>query len=453
VSGAVTDQRGASLRRFKPYPTYKDSGVEWIGGIPSHWDVKRLKYLARMTDERSHTVTLDLPYVGLEDIESGTGRLIRSPESASAEGEAPEGTASVFQPGDVLFGKLRPYLAKVLRAEFEGRCSTELLVLRSLGDIAPSVLAYQLLSRDFIRWVDAMTYGTKMPRANPDQVMGIPVALASAQEQRAIAAFLDRSTAKIDALVAKKERLIELLQERRTTLITQAVTKGLDPNVPMKDSGVEWLGEIPGHWAAKRIKHLSRVVTSGSRGWAGHYADDGSLFLRIGNLKIGAIDLDLSDVQHVRPPAGAEGERTRVRSGDVLVSITALIGAVGVVPDGITDGFVNQHLALIRPSQDDVAARWLGYCVLSRVGQQQLLAELYGGTKDGLGLEDIRSVLVLVPPPIEQQRIAKALDSMSEKVDSTITTIRDAIDCLRELRTALVSAAVTGKIDVREEVA
>ena len=138
-------------------------------------------------------------------------------------------------------------------------------------------------------------------------------------EQRAIAAFLDRKTAKIDALVAKKERLIELLQEKRTALITRAVTRGLDPSVPMKDSGIEWLGEIPAHWNVTRIKNLSPFVTSGSRGWAEFYSDEGPLFLRIGNVQSESVDLDLDEIQHVRPAArrrgGTDSRKTRRHPG------------------------------------------------------------------------------------------------------------------------------------------
>jgi type I restriction enzyme S subunit len=227
--------------------------------------------------------------------------------------------------------------------------------------------------------------------------------------------------------------------------------QGFKPYPEYKDSGVEWLGEILAHWTTKRVKNIARFVTSGSRGWAKYYSDEGPLFLRIGNLNSGSIDLHLGDVQFVRPPRGAEGERTRVRADDVLISITALIGAVGVVPSGIPEAFVNQHLALVRPLHQCVYSRWLGYCVLSRVGQEQLLAELYGGTKDGLGLEDIRSLMVLLPPLDEQWWIVEFLDEEGERIEALIAKIGEAIDRLKEYRTALISATVTGKIDVRGE--
>ena len=288
------------------------------------------------------------------------------------------------------------------------------------------------------------------PLLSRERIANASLLRPAPSEQRDIADFLDRETAKIDALVATKERLIELLQEKRTALITRSVTRGLDPNAPMKDSGVEWLGEIPMHWDVKRVKNLSAFATSGSRGWAEFYSDEGPLFLRIGNVQSDSIDLNLDEVQSVDPPKGSEGERTRVRPGDILVSITALVGAVAVVPQEFPEAFVNQHLALVRPSSPEVDSRWLAYCVTSPVGQTQFASVLYGGAKDGLGLADVRSLFVLAPPVSEQECIVAHLDSHARQISRLVQTIRTAIGHLHELRTALISAAVTGKIDVRE---
>ena len=172
--------------------------------------------------------------------------------------------------------------------------------------------------------------------------------------------------------------------------------------------------------------------------------------MRIGNLQSGSIDLNIDDVRHVDPPRGSEGERTRVTPGDVVVSITALVGAVAVVSEGLPEAFVNQHLALIRGSTSEADSRWIAYCIMSPVGQTQFAADLYGGTKDGLGLDDIRSLLVLTPPIGEQERVVAYLDSQGAKLTKLVQSVRTAIDDLREFRTALISAAVTGKIDVRK---
>jgi type I restriction enzyme S subunit len=442
------------IRKWKPYPTYKDSGVEWLGEIPGHWVVKRLKYLVLASTEKLVQKPDDLPYIGLEHVETETGRLL-----LDSPVDTVDSAVSRFEPGDVLFGKLRPYLAKVLIADFEGTCTSELLVLRPTNEMVGRYLFYQLLSRDFIRLVTSLTYGTKMPRSSPEQILNLCMTCPPKSEQEYIVACLDRETAKTDALVAKKERLIELLQEKRAALITRAVTKGLPstgsgqvtPNVPMKDSGVEWLGEIPAHWEVRRIKFFTTYVTSGSRGWAEYYSDDGAIFLRIGNLTRTGIDLDLTDIQRVTPPSGAEGERTRVRKNDVLISITAYIGSVAVVDDKL-DAYVNQHIALTRPVLDRVSPRWIAYCFLSAIGKSQFQQLLYGGTKDGLSLDDVRNLVASLPPVKEQTAIVEFLDKESAKTDSLIAKVREGIEKLKEYRTALISAAVTGKINVRQDV-
>ena len=442
-------------RRFKPYPAYKDSGVEWLGEIPGHWEVKALKRIgglqagAGFPDHEQGVTTEDLPFFKVGDMGStGNEREMLEWQHTVSEATARRLHAFVFPPGTIVFAKVGAALMLNRRRVLtRPSCMDNNMMGFMPGDCDPTWAMYWLSGLD----MRELANPGAVPSVNEGQMRETPAIVSPKPEQCAIAAFLDRATARIDALVAKKERLIELLQEKRTALITRAVTKGLDPSVPTKDSGVEWLGRIPAHWEVKRVKQLSRFVTSGSRGWAEHYADAGALFLRIGNLKTGSIDLDTSDVQHVNPPQGTEGERTRVRTGDLLISITALIGAVGVVPEGMPNAFVNQHLALVRLAAERVDPRWLGYCVLSRVGQEQLRAELYGGTKEGLGLEDIRSLTVLSPPMHEQRQIVGSLDAASKEVEALVAMIRTAIDRLKELRTALISAAVTGKIDVREE--
>ena len=239
--------------KYRLYPSYQPSGVEWMSEVPSHWKVRRLKYGAPIRVGKLDRKPEDATYVGLEHIESWTGRLLLNNQPESVDS-----VVASFAAGDVLFGKLRPYLAKSARPGFDGVATGELLVLRPQGDTLQSYVMYCLLSEQYVRWINVFTYGAKMPRVGPDQVAISYMPFPPLTEQRDIAAFLDLESAKIDSLVAKKERLIELLQEKRTALISRAVTKGLDLDVPMKDSGVEWLGKIPARWEVKR---LMRAVT------------------------------------------------------------------------------------------------------------------------------------------------------------------------------------------------
>ncbi|MBM3300002.1 MAG: hypothetical protein FJY85_08610 [Deltaproteobacteria bacterium] len=159
----------------------------------------------------------------------------------------------------------------------------------------------------------------------------------------------------------------------------------------MKDSGVEWLGEVPEHWSVVEARREIDFLTSGSRGWAEFYSDDGYLFLRIGNLTRNSIDLDLEDIQRVSPPDGAEGARTEVKEGDVLFSITAYLGSVAVVPEALERAYVSQHVCLVRLNGKNLLPKWLAYAVLSASGRAYLEAESYGGTKIQLSLDDTSS--------------------------------------------------------------
>jgi type I restriction enzyme S subunit len=205
------------------YPKYKPSGVEWLGDVPEHWDVKRLKYQVLRTDVK---VEADgekpVPYIGLENIESWTGRLLPSESDV-----VPTGISNWFKSGDTLFGKLRPYLAKACNVDFEGLCSTELLVLRPIGQDRRFLL-YRLLSEGFISLVDSSTYGVKMPRAGWEFIGSCRLPLPPMEEQVIIADYLDRETAKIDALTERVRNAIDRLQEYRTALITAAVTGKID---------------------------------------------------------------------------------------------------------------------------------------------------------------------------------------------------------------------------------
>ncbi|NIA10123.1 MAG: hypothetical protein GWP10_10475 [Nitrospiraceae bacterium] len=187
---------------YQSYPRCKSSGIEWLREIPKDWDVVRLKYCVDLINEKVNARESDLPYIGLEHIESWTGRRIIADDAASSDGQA-----SRYRKGDVLFGKLRPYLAKALRAVEDGICTGELLVLRPRRVLQGYLFNYVLTS-DFISIVDSSTYGAKMPRANWEFTGNLPIPVPPEDEQRAIAAFLDRETARINALIEKKERQI-----------------------------------------------------------------------------------------------------------------------------------------------------------------------------------------------------------------------------------------------------
>jgi len=440
----------SELQRFRPYLEYKDSGVDWLGKIPADWEVKRLKYVATVSDERSYDFDSDLPYVGLEHIESGTGKLLQSVEYHRDSSEEIESAASTFRSGDVLFGKLRPYLAKVLKPDFEGRCSTELIVLRSGSDIDPPYLSYQLLSPGFISWINSMTYGTKMPRANALQIESTRLALPSRLEQIKIAAFLDHETTKIDALIGKKERLIELLREKRTALITQAVTKGLDLSVPMKDSGVEWLGKIPAHWEVKRLKFvLAAPLKYGANESAELDDPDLPRYVRI-------TDIDESDGLREEtfkslPPEVAK--EYLLREGDLLFARSgATAGKTFLYRKSWGECAYAGYLIRARLEIKKVRPEFIRYFTASLSYWQWLASTYIQATIQNVSAERYASLSLPSPPVAEQCAVVSFIALQTAKIDALVAKIQEAIGRLKEYRTALISAAITGKIDVRDEV-
>ena len=246
------------MSEYGRYPEYKDSGVPWLGEIPSHWQNKRLKYTITNVSEKVDAQTSDLRYFGLENIQSFTGKLLSDVELVS------EGVGNTFKKDDVLFGKLRPYLAKVYLAKDDGLSSTEALIFRATENIDPKFLFYYCLSPDFISAVNGTTFGSKMPRASWDDIASFKMVYPSLDEQAQIANFLDHELGKIDALIEKQQLLLDKLAEQRSAVITQAVTKGLNPNAEMKDSGVAWLGDVPIHWDTWKITHAIDLIGSGT---------------------------------------------------------------------------------------------------------------------------------------------------------------------------------------------
>ena len=431
---------------FPRYPKYKPSGVEWLGDVPAHWEVKRLKHNARLltekTDRRSNPVAL-------ENIEGWTGNFVPTETEFQGDGIA-------FDPGDILFGKLRPYLAKAYLAESSGEAVGDFHVMRPSANSFARFIQYQILNRDFISLVDGSTYGSKMPRASWEFVGGMEVTAPPLPEQRTIADFLDRETAKIDALVEEQRGLIGLLKEKRQALISHAVTKGLpgvasaktglNPKAKLKDSGIEWLGMVPEGWRIERVKTVSTFTTSGPRGWSERVGDEGAIFVQSGDLD-DAMGVDFSGAKRVLITADAESLRTKLCNGDIVVCITgAKTGNVAVCAIVPEDAYVNQHLCLIRPGAM-VQPGFLGLVLKSIVGQTHFTLSQYG-LKQGLSLEDVREAPVFVPPLSEQRAIVTFLDAETAKLDALVAEAEGVIALLQERRSALISAAVTGGIDV-----
>jgi type I restriction enzyme, S subunit len=456
LQNAESQLEPGQSRQWKSYEHYGYSGDAFLGQIPRHWQIKPLKHAVTINPEALREDTDPDYWLQYVDIGNVTSRGEITGTERIPFGEAPSRARRIAKPGDTFVSTVRTYLRAIGFIDDSAHdlvLSTGFAVLRSGTQLDPHFLCRLAQSTAFIEWVVAHSEGVSYPAITPTVLGQLPVPIPPFSEQKAIAAFLDRETERIDSLIAKKEQLIDLLEEKRAAFINHVVTKGLSADTLMKDSGIEWLGQIPESWNMTRLKFITSMVTSGSRGWAQHYSDDGAMFFRVGNIPRTSIDIDLSNIQRVTPPDGSEGERTRVKVGDVLLSITAHIGSVAVVQEDLGDAFVSQHLALIRPVACRISSRWLAYTLFSSVGELQFQSLLYGGTKDGLGLDDVESLVIPVPPPEEQAAICSHLDHVTANLADMIEKIGLHNEMLLELRTALISAAVTGQIDVCGEVA
>jgi type I restriction enzyme S subunit len=245
--------------------------------------------------------------------------------------------------------------------------------------------------------------------------------------------------------------LIALLTEQRLRVIDDAVMNGLCRSASRKPSGIAWLEDIPDHWSVVRLRTLTSSITSGSRGWSDHAADSGPVFLRVGNLSRGTLDLKLAKTKRLNLPEGTrtEASRTRVQESDILLSITAYIGSVGLVPNDMEEAYVSQHVARCRLRPNSANPKWVAYVLLSRVGQAHGTVCMYGGTKQGLSLSDVKNHVVLLPPAKEQDELVKHIERETAVIDSLISAAKLELERVREYRERLISDAVTGQIDLR----
>lgn len=416
----------------------KRSRAAWIGNIPSHWSEVRLKFGLKLITEKASS---DEPKVALENIESGTGRFVSS-------GTEYDGDGTAFVRGDILFGKLRPYLAKALLAEEDGQAIGDFHVLRPFPEVSGRFALYYVLSRNFISVVDGATYGAKMPRASWDFMSNLPLPLPPLPEQTAIAAFLDRETGKIDALVDEQRQLIELLKEKRQAVISHAVTKGLDPNVRMKPSGVEWLGDVPEHWDVGPLKGYWSVTDC--KHITAEFVGDGIPLASIREAQ--SYFVDLSDAKLTTPDYFeilVEGGR-RPRPGDLIFTRNATVGEVAQVAEWHPPFAMGQDVCLLRRIARAQVPDFLQFMLRSTSAVQQLDLSMVGATFKRVNVEAIRNMIFAWPPLGEQRAIADTLLESTASMDKLINAAEKAITLLVERRSSLISAAVTGKIDLRD---
>lgn len=423
------------------YPEYKDSGVAWLGEVPVHWGVRRLKLnLALLTEKATRR---DWP-VALENIEGWSGRFVPT------EGEF-EGDGVAFDAGDILFGKLRPYLAKVFLAGRAGEAVGDFHVLRPQQGMDGRYVQYQMLSQSFIEAIDSSTFGSKMPRASWETLGHMPLTVPPASEQTAITAFLDRETAKIDALIAEQEKLIALLEEKRQATISHAVTKGLNPNASMNDSGVAWLGKVPAHWTVGKIQSFAKRESghTPSRQHPEYWENCTIPWFSLADVwQIRSAGAKyVTETKELVSKLGLANSSARLLpKGTVILSRTASVGysAIMGVDMATTQDFVNW---VCKP---DLLPEFL--LSVLRGMRTEFNRLMMGSTHQTIYMPDIAKLMMAKPPIEDQVEIVSFLDDVAGQLDELSSAAESGIKLLKERRRALIAAAVTGKIDVRGEV-
>jgi len=449
-----------SVRRS--YPRLNDAGLPWLGEVPEHWGIARLRFYAAINPSHSELNRLsgetEVSFVPMESVgDNGGLRLDQTKPLADVTTGY-----TYFQDGDVVVAKITPCFENGKGSIAEGLTNsigfgtTELHVLRPLPSLDTAFLFYLTISHPFRSIGAACMYGAGGQKRLPDDfVRDFRHPIPPLAEQRAIAAFLDRETARIDALFEKKRRQVELLREKRAALISRAVTKGLDPNVKTKDSGVEWLGGIPGHWEMKRLKLTSTLQTGLTLGKK--YADCELVtrpYLRVANVQDGYLDLET--ITEVELPQ-EEAARYQIQPGDVLMTEGGDFDKLGrgYIWEGQIPGCLHQnHIFAVRPNASLLNPHFLAAMLTSSHGKNYFTSTSQQTTNLATtNSAKLGNFPVPLPPMAEQAAILERVMRDAEQLGTMTDKVNLSIDRLREYRTALIFAAVTGQIDVRGEVA
>ncbi|WP_137910641.1 restriction endonuclease subunit S [Ralstonia sp. 3PA37C10] len=437
--------------KLKPYPEYKPSGVEWLGDVPNEWQIKPLKAVVSCNDETLGEDTdpdYEIQYVDISSVDAIEG--IQRVEPLVFR-DAPSRARRRVRGGDIIVSTVRTYLraiASVISPPENLIVSTGFAVLRPLSSLLPSFAAYMAGSRYVIEDVIARSTGVSYPAINASDLVRIRVAVPPMSEQSAIATYLDRETTKIDTLIAKQEKLIELLQEKRQVVISHAVTKGLDPTVPMKPSGVEWLGDVPEHWNKMALRFACELLRDGTH-LPPPRVDKGVPLLSVRNIQDGRFTT-LDDDSFISEEDYSDLCRSfTVQEGDVLLAVVgATLGKVAIV-EPMPRFHIQRSLAVLRAASGVMTSEYLAYFLRSSEFQATLWSRVGFSAQPGIYLGVIGGFNCPVPSIEEQKGIAARLNLECAKIDTIIAKAQQAIELQKEHRTALISAAVTGKIDVR----
>ena len=446
-NGAAVGPQGEgrdSPSRFPKYPAYKDSGVEWLGEVPDHWESRRLKFLFSL--QKRPVVDGDGIVTCFRDGAVTLRSNRRTDGFTNAEKEI--GYQGIRK-GDLVIHAMDAFAGAIGVSDSDGKSSPVYSACTPNEGVSAYYFARLLRHMALAGFVSSLAKGIRERSTDFrwSDASEICLPLPSISEQTQIARFLDHETARIDALIEEQQRLIELLKEKRQAVISHAVTKGLDPTVPMKDSGVEWLGEVPAHWEVTPLKHVVATPITDGPHETPDFIDEGVLFVSAEAVSSGRINFSkaryISRDDHLR-----YSRKYRPQKFDIyMVKSGATTGVTAIVE---TDDEFNiwSPLAVVR-CKPQYSPYFVLFSMRSRNFQESVVVNWSFGTQQNIGMNVIENLPIACPPADEQKKIAAFITQESEKWDSLISEGVRAVHLLQERRSALISAAVTGKIDVR----
>ena len=401
----------------------KESGIDWIGQIPEEWEMSKIRYLVTTRSEKRITDS-SVPYIGLENIESQTGKFVKTGIQVDKSENI------VVEIGDVLFGKLRPYLRKYWRATFTSTASSEFLVFQS-SELDMNFLYYAIQSDSFIEEVNTSTYGSKMPRASWEYIKNMRIAFpTSLVEQQKIADFLDKKIVQLDKVKSLLEEQIQKLKDYRASLIYETVTKGLDKTVPMKDSGIDWVGQVPEGWEISKIRYL--VTTRSEK----RITDSSVPYIGLENIESQTGKFVETGIQVDK------SENIVVEIGDVLFG--KLRPYLRKYWRATFPSTASSEFLVFQSSELDM--NFLYYAIQSDSFIEEVNTSTYGSKMPRASWEYIKNMKITFPSSlVEQQKIANLLDEKTAQIDNLIQIKNQQIKNINKQRQTLIYDYVTGK--------
>lgn len=433
---------------MKRYEKYKPSGLPWVGAIPEHYSLKKLKYACSINARTLPETTdpdFELKYIDIGNVLSGS--LSGAPLPFRFV-DAPSRARRILSKGDTLISTVRTYLKAIAFIEDDEPnliASTGFAVLTPSKNMNPKYLFYLMMSNGVVDTICSVSNGVSYPAATPFQIGNVFLPCPEDRaEQAAIACYLDLRTAQIEDLIAKKQQLIDLVNEEKTAIINHAVTKGINPNAPMKESGIPWLGAVPAHWELTKLKYIAKSIQTGNTPPS-----------NVPEFYLPEIDwftpsdfhdnLILSDSRRKISKAAIEQGVSRLFSeySVFLVGIGATLGKVGLV---LKPASSNQQINAITFG-DELSAKYYLFFLL--VNQRNIVSLSNSATLAILNQTQTKDLMVLIPERTEMEAIIRYIEDYVRKMSNAVNRIEQEIQLLQEYRTALINEAVTGKIDVR----